>query len=61
MHNLDFPTPRLSERFFVVPVSSDNRGWTVAGNQVHVQPYILTCTCNIIIYEKKLFMEKSVN
>ena len=29
MHNLDFPNPRLSERFFVVPTSSDNRGWTV--------------------------------
>ena len=31
MHNLDFLNPRLSERFFVVSTSSDNRGWTVAG------------------------------
>ena len=29
MHNLDFPIPRLSECFFVVLTSSDNRGWTV--------------------------------
>ena len=29
IHNLNFPYPRLSERFFVVPTSSDNRGWTV--------------------------------
>ena len=27
--NLDFPNPRLSEHFFVVPTSLDNWGWTI--------------------------------
>ena len=36
MHNLDFPNPRLSERLFVVPTSSDNPGWTVPESNIVV-------------------------